>query len=78
VLALAVDAELDHYIKEADDVNCDHGLSFWLERKKRVSAAGPVLQKNWCQLCVHKPMWSMFSQRVAVCARVNVSKHVQA
>jgi len=43
VLAHGVDAELDRYIQEAADVNCDCGLS-WLERESSYPLLAPVTE----------------------------------
>ena len=41
---LGVDAELDRYIQEATDVNCDCGLSFWLQRENSYPLLAPVAE----------------------------------
>ena len=73
VPALGVDAELDRYIQEAPDV-CP--LADW--SVKTCIHCWPLLQKTWCQLCLYKPIWSVFSQPVAISTQVNVIKHVLA
>ena len=77
VSVLVIDAQLDRYIQDGANVNCDHGLSFWLEHETHIHC-WPLLQKTWCQLHLHKPTWSVFSHRVAICAHKNVTKHVLA
>ena len=42
--AHGVDAELDRYIQEAAEVNCDCGLSFWLERESSYPLLAPVAE----------------------------------
>ena len=44
VSALGVDAELDHYIQEAADINWDRGLRFWLEWENLYPLLAPVAE----------------------------------
>jgi len=78
VSVLAVDAELDHYTQEAADVNCNRGLSFWLEQKKLASTAAPVAEDLVSAPSSQAYVERVFSACGDMCTRKRIAKHVLA